>query len=32
MPKSVRFIRENEKVIKIVAGVGGDRLRVTLDG
>lgn len=30
MPKSVRFIRENEKVIKIVAGVGGDRLRVTL--
>ena len=32
MPKSVRFIRENEKVIKIVAGVGGDRLRVTMDG
>ena len=32
MPKSVRFIRENEKVIKIVAGVGGDRLKVTMDG
>lgn len=32
MPKSVRFIRKNEKVIKIVAGVGGDRLRVTMDG
>jgi len=32
MPKSVRFIHENEKVIKIVAGVGGDRLRVTMDG
>ncbi|MGV7963801.1 IncHI-type conjugal transfer protein TrhF [Photorhabdus tasmaniensis] len=32
MPKSVRFIPENERVIKIVAGVGGDRLKVTMDG
>lgn len=32
MPKSVRFIPENERVIKIVAGVGGDKLKVTMDG
>ncbi|MGB3251484.1 signal peptidase I [Buttiauxella gaviniae] len=32
MPKSVRFISENERVIKIVAGVAGDKLRVTMDG
>ncbi|MGE4843514.1 MULTISPECIES: signal peptidase I [Buttiauxella] len=32
MPKTVRFINEGEKVIKIVAGVGGDKLRITMDG
>ena len=32
MPKTVRFIHKNERVIKIVAGVGGDKLKITMDG
>lgn len=32
MPRTVPFIKKDEKVIKIVAGIGGDKLRVTVDG
>lgn len=32
MPKTVPFIHKDERVIKIVAGVGGDRLRISMDG
>lgn len=32
MPKSVRFINKGERVIKIVAGVGGDRLQISMHG
>ncbi|WP_276525715.1 signal peptidase I [Photorhabdus heterorhabditis] len=32
MPKTVRFINEGEKVIKIVAGIGGEKIKVTMDG
>ncbi|ENH3412108.1 signal peptidase I [Escherichia coli] len=32
MPKTVPFINKGERVIKIVAGVGGDKLRISMDG
>ncbi|MCW2456397.1 UNVERIFIED_ORG: conjugal transfer pilin signal peptidase TrbI [Rahnella aquatilis] len=32
MPKEARFIHPEDKVIKIVAGKGGDHLKVTMDG
>jgi conjugal transfer pilin signal peptidase TrbI len=32
MPKEARFIHTEDKVIKIVAGKGGDHLKITMDG